>query len=187
MAYQDVIDTAQTLGLSQPAASKDTVQTLIDAEHLVKRFQELHELQQKLQAMSTYLESHAVTDNMQLQSRLNSLNSLAQTLRRICSAKGTIAERLRSATMRPSVPVAPTYQPDFSLLLRHSASSVGMLRHGLDALQWATALDVKPSCWEDQLKDILEAAKDMRVCMAAMADFNAALTSSTELCAQRSG
>lgn len=179
MAYQDVIDTAKALGLQLPAVSQDTVQNLIEVEQLVERFQELHELQQKLQSMSTYLESRALTDNVQLQSRLNSLNSLTEMLQRICSAKDTIADRLRSATMRPSVPVAPSYQPDFSVMLRHCASSTGMLRHGLDALQWAAALQAKPSCWEDQLKHILEAAKDMSNCMAAMTDYNAALTSST--------
>jgi len=88
--------------------------------------------------------------------------------------------------MRPSVPVAPTYQPDFSVLLRHSAGSTSMLRHGLDALRWAPAWDVNPSCWEDQLKNILEAAKDMSNCMTAMADYNAALTISTKLSEQRS-
>lgn len=177
MAYQDVLNAAECLGFQLPGSHMDAVQSLEGAEQLVDDYKRLHELQQRLHTLQLYVDSRALTDHVQLQGRASSVQAAAGTLRATCSTKDALADRLRSAKTRPSVPVAPSYQPDFSALLVHSASSTGILQHGMMALRWAAALDAKPSCWEDQLKCILEAARDVGGCMAALEQFSQAVAS----------
>jgi hypothetical protein len=82
--------------------------------------------------------------------------------------------------MRPSVPVSPEYQSDFTALLQHSAGSAPQLHEGVIAVTWADTLKVKPSTWEDQLKGILDVAKELSSCLASMEEFNSAVVNSSE-------
>lgn len=175
--YDELLQQAESLGFTLPGDSSDAVQPLKDTLDLVKQSQLANGLQLQLGTLTGFVSSKAFTDKQALQDRVKWMSTNAETLHTICSTKDSLADRLRSAKMRPSVPVAPDYQQDFSELLQHSASSAGMLHDGVAALQWAASLDAKPSVWEDQLKCILEVAKEVSGCLTAMEEFSAALVS----------
>eukprot|EP00878_Enallax_costatus_P021536 GHUV01022802.1.p1 GENE.GHUV01022802.1~~GHUV01022802.1.p1 ORF type:complete len:189 (+),score=52.98 GHUV01022802.1:501-1067(+) len=177
--YQEMLDYAEKLGFSLPGHEPESNKQLAEFEQIVENRTELYDVELRVHQLTGYLQTRSVTDQQQLQSRTHSLEKAVRTCQQVCSNKDTLADRLRSARTRPSVPVAPEYQQDFSALLQHSASSAQMLHEGIDSLQWAATLDAKPSCWEDQLKCILEAAKELDICMTAMERFSTAITHSS--------
>jgi hypothetical protein len=178
-AYEDLLQHASCLGFTvQPNDCRDTVQTLNDAEDFVKQQQTIAELQLRLDTLTAYQQSRLITDKLALQVLASSMSCAADTLGTICKTKDSLADRLRSAKMRPSVPVSPDYQGDFTALLQHSAGSAPQLHEGMAALQWAATLDDKPSTWEDQLRGILDAAKELSSCFTTMEQFSSALVSS---------
>lgn len=178
-AYEDLLQHASSLGFSMPRNDcHDTLQTLNDAEELVKQQQAVTELQLRLSTLTAYQQSRFITDKQALQALASNMSRASDTLDTICKTKNSLADRLRSAKMRPSVPVSPDYQGDFTALLQHSAGSAPQLHEGMTALQWAAALDDKPSAWEDQLKSILDAAKELSSCLTSMEEFSSALVTS---------
>lgn len=177
--YQEMLQSAEALGLRVPEGQHQDRHGLLGFQQLVDSRKEAYELELKLHQLTGYLQSRSVTDQQQLQSRISSLQKAVSTYQQVIKNKDALADRLRSAKTRPSVPVAPAYQQDFSTLLEHSASSAEMLHEGVNSLQWAATLDVKPSCWEDKLKCIVDAAKELDSRMTAMDDFSAAIINSS--------
>jgi hypothetical protein len=178
-AYEDLLQHASTLGFSMPQSScHETVKTVNDAEELVKQQQTITELQLRLSTLTAFQQSRFITDKQALQALASSMSSAADTLDTVGKTKDSLADRLRSAKMRPSVPVSPDYQGDFTALLQHSAGSAAQLHEGMAALQWAASLDEKPSTWEDQLKGILDAAKELSSCLTSMEEFSSSLVAS---------
>jgi len=178
---EDVLQTAESLGLtpSQHTSSTQPVEGLQQAKPLVEECRRVHELELRISALSRHLASKTVTDQQLLAARAAGLSSAASTLQLVCSNKDAVADHLRSASMRPSVPVAPEYQPDFADMLRCAASNAGALQDGLQVLQWAASLSDKPSCWEDQLRIIRDSAQSIKDCAAAMQEFDSQLTKSS--------
>eukprot|EP00879_Flechtneria_rotunda_P018016 GHRR01018881.1.p1 GENE.GHRR01018881.1~~GHRR01018881.1.p1 ORF type:complete len:190 (+),score=66.03 GHRR01018881.1:821-1390(+) len=177
--YQDLLQYAETLGFTSASDVATTSATFAESDSLVEKCLHLCSQELRLQALTDYMGSRIMTDQLQIQSRTQHLDNTVQTLNMVCTNKDAVADRLRSAKTRPSVPVNPAYQPYFTAMLKHSASSAGILHHGAAALHWAATLNDKPSCWEDQLKCILEAAKDISSCITATDEFNTAIRSST--------
>ncbi|KAF6259832.1 hypothetical protein COO60DRAFT_964134 [Scenedesmus sp. NREL 46B-D3] len=178
--YEDLLQHASSLGFIMPQGKcHKIVQTMEDAEELVKQQQTVAELQLRVAALTAFQQSHFTTDKQALQARVSNMSRAADTLHTICKTKDSLAERLRSSKMRPSVPVAPDYQSDFTALLQHSAGSAPQLHDGMTALRWAAALDDKPSAWEDQLECILGVAKELSSCFTSMEEFSSALVNSS--------
>jgi virulence-associated protein VapD len=180
-AYQDLLQHASSLGFSLPQGTcHETVQTLNDAEDLVNQQQAVSELQLRLSRLTAFQQSSFTTDKQALEARASNMSRAGDTLDTICNSKDSLADRLRSAKMRPSVPVSPDYQSDFTALLQHGIGSTLQLQEGLTALQWAASLDDKPSAWEDQLKCILDAAKELSSCLTSMEEFSSTLVDSSD-------
>jgi hypothetical protein len=180
-AYEDLLQHACSLGFSLPQGTcHETVQTLSDAEDLVKQQQAVSELQLRLSRLTAFQQSSFTTDKQALEARASNMSRAGDTLDTIRNNKDSLADRLRSAKMRPSVPVSPDYQSDFTALLQHSAGSAPQLLEGMTALQWAASLDYKPSAWEDQLKCILDVAKELSSCLTSMEEFSSALVNSSD-------
>jgi hypothetical protein len=180
-AYEDLLQHASSLGFSLPQGTcHETVQTLGDAEDLVKQQQAVSELQLRLSRLTAFHQSSFTTDKQALAARTSNISRAGDTLDTIRTNKDSLADRLRSAKMRPSVPVSPDYQSDFTALLQHSAGSAPQLLEGMTALQWAASLGDKPSAWEDQLKCILDVAKELSSCLTSMEEFSNALVDSSD-------
>lgn len=188
----ELLQAAAVLGFkSPPAADNNTnppssnkqqqhhLDGLAQAKQLVEQCQQLHDLELRLFDASAHLASRTVTDQQQLAARAAGLNSVASMLQLICASKDAIADQLRSANLRPHVPVAPQYQQDFADMLRCAASNAAALQDGLQALQWAAGLSDKPSCWEDQLRIIRDSAQSIKDCLAAIQEFDQQLTRSS--------
>lgn len=178
-AYQDLLASAAALGLQTCNTQLDSTQGFSESEEIVLKAKDVNELELEVYRLTGYTQCNSISSQELLQSRIASMQKAADTCRKVCSNKDALADRLRSAKTRPSVPVAPAYQQDFSTLLQHSASSAEMLHDGVTSLQWAATLDAKPSCWEDQLKGIIETAKEVGSRLTAMEEFSAALAQSS--------
>lgn len=180
-AYDELLQAADSIGLTIPPPSCSTTQVegLSRAQQVVEQCTQVHELELRLSALSAHLASRTITDQQQLAARAAGLSAAASTLQLITASKDIIADRLRSASLRPSVPVAPEYQQDFAQMLRSASSNAAVLQDGLQVLQWAACLSDRPSCWEDQLRVIRDSAQAFKECMTAMQDFDQQLTQST--------
>lgn len=180
-AYDELLQAAGDLGftIKTESSSIPQVEGLSRAQQVVQQCTQVHELELRLSALSAHLASRTVTDQQQLAARAAGLSTAASTLQLITASKDIIADRLRSASLRPSVPVAPEYQQDFAQMLRSAASNSAVLQNGLQVLQWAACLTDRPSCWEDQLRVIRDSAQAFKECMTAMQDFDQQLTQST--------
>jgi hypothetical protein len=180
-AYDELLQAAGDLGftITPDSSSIPQVEGLSRAQQVVQQCTQVHELELRLSALSAHLASRTVTDQQQLAARAAGLSAAASTLQLITASKDIIADRLRSASLRPSVPVAPEYQQDFAQMLRSAASNAAVLQDSLQVLQWAACLSDRPSCWEDQLRVIRDSAQAFKECMTAMQDFDQQLTQST--------
>jgi hypothetical protein len=174
---QDAGSTHAAAAPSRRAAdgAADSSDSIAQAQQLVEQCRLLHDLELRMAALAGHMGARDAADAAQLAARASATASTADTLRRISASKDALAYRLRSASTRPSVPVAPHCQPDFTAMLRCAAASAGPLHAGMLAVQWAAGLDARPSCWEDQLRPIREAAASIRETLGSMSDFDAAL------------
>lgn len=179
--YSELLQAAADIGYKVPdrACSTEHDDALAQAQQVVDHSRQAHDLELRLSALSAYLASRTVTDQQVLEARAASLNSAASTLRLISASKDAIADQLRSASLRPSVPVAPEYQQDFANMLCSAASNAAVLQDGLQVLQWAASLSDKPSCWEDQLRIIRDSAQAVKDYLTAMQDFDQQLAKSS--------
>jgi hypothetical protein len=179
--HNELLKAAQGIGFSLPSNSSSSqhVQGLTQAQQAVEHSRQAHELELRLSALSAHLAFRTVTDQSQLSARAAVLSNDASTLQLISASKDAIADQLRSASLRPSVPVAPEYQQDFANMLRSAASNAAVLQDGLQVLQWAACLSDKPSCWEDQLRVIRDSAQAVKDYLTAMQDFDQQLTQSS--------
>lgn len=197
--YDELLQTALSLGIRPPDQQQqqqqqrkqqqhaDATTGLAQAKQLVEQCSELHALELRVSALSAHLACRTVTDAEQLSARAAGLSSAASTLQLISASKDAIADHLRSASMRPSVPVAPQYQPDFANMLRCAASNTAVLHGGLQVLQWAASLSDKPSCWEDHLQVIRASAQGIKECVTAMREFDQQLSAAAAAAAVGSG
>lgn len=187
--YNELLQAAEGLGFNLPtnSSSRQPVQGLAQARQAVEHSRQAHELELRLSALLAHLASRTVTDRTQLSARAAGLSDDASTLQLISASKDAIADQLRSASLRPSVPVAPEYQQDFANMLRSAASNAAVLQDGLQVLQWAAALSDKPSCWEDQLRVIRDSAQAVKDYLTAMQDFDQQLTKSSNTAASSAG
>jgi hypothetical protein len=171
--YDELLHAAASLGCKTPSeCSSKHVEALNQAREAVEHCRQAHQLELQLSALSAHFASRAVTDRQQLTGRAAGLTNAASTLQLITASKDAIADQLRSASLRPSVPVAPMYQQDFANMLRSAASNAAVLQDGLAVLQWAASLSDKPSCWEDQLRVIRDSAQGVKDYLTALQAFN---------------
>lgn len=183
--YQELLQAAQSLGFDVPSADSSKAppqqqqQGLAGAREAVEHSRQAHDLELRLSALAAYAAARAVTDQQALSARAAALSDAASTLQLVSASKDAIADQLRSASLRPSVPVAPEYQQDFAAMLASAASNASVLQEGLAVLQWAASLSDRPSCWEDQLRVIRDSAQGVKDYLNAMQEFDAQLTRST--------
>lgn len=186
--YKELLQAAESLGFDVPLAAADSrkalsqqqqQQGLAEARQAVEHSRQAHALELRLSALAAHAAARAVTDQQALSARAAALSDSASTLQLVSASKDAIADQLRSASLRPSVPVAPEYQQDFAAMLASAASNAGVLQEGLSVLQWAASLSDRPSCWEDQLRVIRDSAQGVKDYLNAMQEFDAQLTRST--------
>lgn len=179
-AFEEGLRLASQLGLNsgseeqggQLDASTSNIDACMDVVHA---YQSAYEQQAACCARREAAQVQALIDQRLLRQRVDGLNKARDTMARVVDCKDALADRLRAIKVRPSVPVDPQYQPDFTGLLYHSASGHDILRHGGNTLHWAVALDAPPSCWEDGLRAIPDAAKACSDRLAAITGFSEAL------------
>eukprot|EP00877_Chromochloris_zofingiensis_P013822 jgi/Chrzof1/8694/Cz03g20230.t1 len=167
---------AAALGLPTPSLDLGHLTSQIDSSLEVHRTYEcIHQLNKQCFLYKEYSRAKHIADQHVVQTRVPNLTRASGTAQQILANKDRIADRLRSIKVRPTITVDPAHQPDFSALLLHTAGGQAVLQQGANSLDWALEQDIKPSCWEDHLKAIPDAAKACNEQMQALDSFSHAL------------
>jgi HAUS augmin-like complex subunit 2 len=167
---------AQTLApAGAPATQQAAAGALAEALHLAEDACTLAELRCGVSRAACAVACAPLADLAAVHARCGAVSDAAAALGAALASKDSLAERLRTARTRPSVPVAPEHQELFAKLLTAAALGAGPLSAGLASLQWATTLTEPPSLWEDRLRAVLDAARELGCSLSALESLEVAL------------
>ena len=177
-AFQAAVDLAGQLGLSKGVSVSSNGDHISAALDVVFQHQRRCDASIDTIQQADYHDAAVIADSRRLKQRVNALEAGLDMAQSVVCNKDAVAESWRAAKTKSSIPVAPEHQPDFSALLDYSACSHPILQSGLSSMQWATALNQKPSVWEDELKPIVEEKKVLTSHLDALVHFAEVLQNS---------